>query len=93
MGVVGIRELKQNASKVVARAAAGETVTITDRGRPVAQLTPLPTSRLDQLRAAGLVLPATRDPHDLAAPVVVPGLEPDALLNDLLAERYDEETR
>ncbi|NOX31973.1 MAG: type II toxin-antitoxin system prevent-host-death family antitoxin, partial [Actinobacteria bacterium] len=31
---VGIRALKQNASAVVAEAAAGETVTITDRGRP-----------------------------------------------------------
>jgi len=92
MGVVGIRELKQNASRVVARAAAGETVTITDRGRPVAQMTPLPTSRLDELIAAGLVIPATRDPHDLPEPVAVPGLDPDALLNDLLAER-DEDWR
>jgi len=38
---VGIRELKQNASAVVARAAAGETLTITDRGRPVARILPL----------------------------------------------------
>lgn len=36
--------MKQNASAVVARAEDGETVTITDRGRPVAQLTPVPTS-------------------------------------------------
>lgn len=90
MARVGIRELKQNASAVVARAAAGETVTITDRGRPVAQLTPLPTSRLDELIAAGLVIPATRDPRDLPEPVVVPGLDPDALLDDLLAERYED---
>ena len=90
MGSVGIRELKQNASKVVARAAAGETVTITERGRPVAQLTPLPTSRLDELIAAGLVIPATRGPHDLPEPVVVPGLGQDALLDDLLAERHED---
>ena len=38
---VGIRELKQNASAVVARAAAGEALTVTDRGRPVARLLPL----------------------------------------------------
>lgn len=65
-------------------------MTITDRGRPVAQLTPLPTSRLDELLAAGLVIPATRDPQDLPDPVVVPGLDPDAVLNDLLAERYED---
>ena len=37
MSEVGIRALKQNASAVVAEAASGETVTITDRGRPVAR--------------------------------------------------------
>lgn len=42
MSEVGIRALKQNASAVVAEAAAGETVTITDRGRPVAQTTAIP---------------------------------------------------
>ncbi|MFZ0158918.1 MAG: type II toxin-antitoxin system prevent-host-death family antitoxin [Kineosporiaceae bacterium] len=38
---VGIRELRQNASVHVAAAAAGERITITDRGRPVAALVPL----------------------------------------------------
>jgi len=33
MSEVGIRALKQNASAVVADAAAGQTITITDRGR------------------------------------------------------------
>jgi len=33
--------LKQNASAVVARAAAGEPLIVTDRGRPVARLLPL----------------------------------------------------
>jgi prevent-host-death family protein len=45
----GIRALKQNASQVVARVAAGEIVTITDRGRPVALLSPIPVGRLDAL--------------------------------------------
>jgi len=53
METVGIRALKQNASAVVARAAAGETVVITDRGRPVAKLGPLQPSRLEAMRAAG----------------------------------------
>jgi len=38
---IGIRELRQNASAHVAAASAGETITITDRGRPVAKLVPL----------------------------------------------------
>lgn len=38
---VGIRELKSELSAWVRRAAAGELVTVTDRGRPVAVLGPL----------------------------------------------------
>jgi antitoxin (DNA-binding transcriptional repressor) of toxin-antitoxin stability system len=53
MVTVGIRALKQNASAVVADAAAGETITITDRGRAVAQISPLPSSPLESLLAAG----------------------------------------
>ena len=63
MRLVGIRELKQNASAVVADAAAGETVIISDRGRPVARLTPLPRSSWAGLVESGLahdpVLPVT----------------------------------
>ena len=46
MESVGIRELRQNASQVVARAAAGEVITITDRGRPVAQMTATRPSKI-----------------------------------------------
>lgn len=45
MSTVGIRALKQNASEVVARAARGETIEITDRGKPVAKIVPLRTDR------------------------------------------------
>ena len=58
MSTVGIRALKQNASQVVARAAAGEVVTITDRGRPVAQLVPVPGGRVAALVASGRARPA-----------------------------------
>lgn len=53
MRQVGLRTLKQNPSGVVANAAAGEQITVTDRGRPVAQLGPLPHSPLASLRASG----------------------------------------
>ncbi len=69
MKTVGMRALKQNASAVVADAAEGEIVTITDRGRPVAQLVPVPSSRLEALVAAGRARPATRSLAGLAAPV------------------------
>lgn len=65
MKEVGVRALKQNASAVVAEASAGEIVTITDRGRPVAQLVPLPLSRMASLAAAGRVRPPKRSLSDL----------------------------
>ena len=68
MSEVGIRALKQNASAVVAEAAGGELVTITDRGRPVAQLVPVPTSRLEALIAAERARPALRRLSDLPVP-------------------------
>ncbi|MFT4232643.1 MAG: type II toxin-antitoxin system prevent-host-death family antitoxin [Leucobacter sp.] len=52
---VGIRALKQNASEVVARAAAGEVIQITDRGRPVAEIIPIRQDRLQQLIDSGRV--------------------------------------
>lgn len=46
---VGIRELKAKLSHYVARASEGESVTITDRGKPVAQLTAIGSgSQLDR---------------------------------------------
>src|SRR5919204_206209 len=39
---VGVRELKQNASSVIRRVRAGETVEVTDRGVPVALIVPVP---------------------------------------------------
>lgn len=39
---VGVRELKQRLSEYLERAARGEQITVTDRGRPKATLGPLP---------------------------------------------------
>jgi len=69
MATIGIRELKQNASAAVARAAAGETLTVTDRGRPAAQLSPLPSSPLARLLESGAARPARTDLADLPEPL------------------------
>ncbi|MGB8382897.1 MAG: type II toxin-antitoxin system prevent-host-death family antitoxin [Dermatophilaceae bacterium] len=87
MAEVGIRALKQNASAVIAQAAAGEQVTITDRGRPVAQLSPIAASRLAQLVAAGLARPAKHDLADLPSPEPGPDLSGE-LAAQRDAERY-----
>lgn len=87
MAEVGIRALKQNASAVVARAAAGETVTITDRGRAVAQMTEIPSSRLEGLLEAGRGRRARRSLATLAPPEAGPNLSGE-LVSMRDAERY-----
>ena len=39
---VGVRDLKQNLSKYLKRAAAGETIRVTERGVPKAVIGPIP---------------------------------------------------
>jgi prevent-host-death family protein len=58
---IGIRELNQNTSQVLARVSAGETVEITDRGRPIARLVPVGNERstLARLVAAGRAVAPT----------------------------------
>ncbi|WP_022881206.1 type II toxin-antitoxin system Phd/YefM family antitoxin [Gryllotalpicola ginsengisoli] len=85
MTEVGIRALKQNASAVIADVAQGQTVTITDRGRPVARLSPLPSSPLDDLAAAGRIRRGRGRVADLPAP------EPGAPLSPELSELRDGE--
>jgi prevent-host-death family protein len=75
---VGVRELRQRASELLRLVEQGETIEVTDRGRPVALLTPLPKgSILDRLRASGELEPASGDIEDLPPPRVQP---PDAEL-------------
>ncbi len=87
MAEIGIRALKQNASAVVARAANGEVLTVTDRGRPVAQLVPLPNRTLDGLVGAGLARPPKRPLSGLPMPAGGTPLS-DALREQRNAERY-----
>ncbi len=55
---IGVRELKQRLSEILDRAAAGETIRITDRGRPKAILGPLPgVASLEAGIAAGWITP------------------------------------
>lgn len=41
METIGVRELRRDASRWLARARAGETFVVTERGNPIAQLGPL----------------------------------------------------
>jgi prevent-host-death family protein len=90
MTSVGVRELRQRASDLLRLVAAGETIEITDRGRPVALLTPTPAgSPLERLRMVGDVDAATGDLDDLPEPIALPdGVE--SASNALARLRRDE---
>lgn len=77
MTSIGVRELRQRASELLRRVEQGETIEVTDRGRPVAILSPPPRGTpLDRLRAVGDVEPAKGDLDDLPEPLVLaPGIE------------------
>lgn len=58
---VGVRELKAKLSSYLERVKAGETITVTDRGVPVAEIRPVGAVRkLEELIAAGLVSRGTQ---------------------------------
>jgi prevent-host-death family protein len=84
MGSVGVRALQQHASEVVRRAAAGEVVEITDRGRPVARLVPTARTTLEGLVTAGLARPARSRLDEQPPPL--PARRQGPSLSDLLAE-------
>ena len=56
---VGIRELRADLSRFVKRVRAGEEITVTDRGKPVARLVSVEGERtIDRLIREGVVIPA-----------------------------------
>jgi prevent-host-death family protein len=67
---VGIRELRQRASELLRHVERGESIEITDRGRPVAVLSPLPPGNAYQrLVAEGDIVRASRDSGELPKPL------------------------
>lgn len=52
-------ELNQQTARVLARVQSGERITVTDRGRPVARLTPVEADRRSRRVAEGALRPAS----------------------------------
>lgn len=71
MDRIGVRELRQHASRYLARVEGGESLEVTDRGRPVALLVPVTGNRWQDLVATGRITMPTEQgdvlderPHD-----------------------------
>ena len=87
---IGVRELRQNLSVYLDRVKAGETLEVTEHGRPVARLGPNPPwqlSILDQMIADGRAAPATFDHRKIPPPPKIPGRP----LSEIVLEMRDEE--
>ncbi|MCY7419944.1 MAG: type II toxin-antitoxin system prevent-host-death family antitoxin [Chloroflexi bacterium] len=88
---IGIRELRNETSKVVRRARSGERIIVTIDGIPAAQLVPLddgPRERtIEELIATGALIPArsTRPPLP-ATPIPAP---PGPTTTEILREHRD----
>ena len=91
MDRIGVRELRQHASRYLSRVESGETIEITDRGRLVAVLSPPTPSRTarDRLIAEGQILPAAA-PGQFPPPVQLTG--GGKTTDDILAELREDRT-
>ncbi len=86
MASVGVQDLRRHTSELLKRIEAGETIEVTDRGRPVAVLSPLLNKgALEQLKAAGDLIPGQGDMNDLPNFLpLYPGQDPPSKVLDRL---------
>ena len=85
---IGIRELRDNLTATIRRVRAGESFEVTHDGEPVAILSPVKRSRLEELIATGQATPAQ---GPLRMPPkrypVLGGRTSEQILDDLRADR------
>lgn len=72
--------MRQHASRYLARVAAGETLQVTDRGRPVALLVPVGGDSWEDLVRRGQVQPPVDDVALEGEPAADYGIEASELL-------------
>jgi prevent-host-death family protein len=58
MRSVGVRELRQQASRVLEIVKNGEVIVVTERGRPIAEIVPIKKSKYQILVDSGAITPA-----------------------------------
>ncbi|MBS1869824.1 MAG: type II toxin-antitoxin system prevent-host-death family antitoxin [Actinobacteria bacterium] len=87
---IGVRELRQHATRYLGRVKAGETVEVTERGQLIALLVPPApgATERERLIASGQLVPASR-PFQVPrrAPLPAGGPSTGAALDDLRNER------
>ena len=91
MEAIGVRELRQHASRYLARVEAGEELGVTNNGRLVARLVPVRDAERSRaaLIESGALIPARRPSNLLDANAIAPA-DPQRTLSDVLNEMRDE---
>ena len=85
---VGVRELRQEASKVLGLVKSGEIIIVTEWGKPVAEIHPIKPTSIQDLIDAGLVTPA-KDKFDPKVFEPLPNPDERSLLAEFLKERRE----
>lgn len=89
---VGIRELRLNLSRYVARVRNGDEVIVTDRGQPVARLAPLDREEqradevYERLVRKGMVIPGRRRRKRTELPPLIPLEGEGPLVSEMVLE-------
>lgn len=78
MDTVNIHEAKTHLSRLLARAAEGETVVIAKAGRPIAKLVPIDAPSIGKKRRLGFLKSAFQIPEDF-----------DTMGSDAIAEAFE----
>jgi prevent-host-death family protein len=91
MEAIGVRELRQHASRYLARVEAGEELGVTNNGRLVARLVPVRDAERSRaaLIESGALIPARQPSNLLDANAIAPA-DPQRTLSDVLNEMRDE---
>jgi prevent-host-death family protein len=93
MTTVGLKTLKNKLSEYIRRAAAGETVVVTDRNRVVAEIVPPRQheheSFIERGVREGWLTPAVRGPDWPPPRRPIPGLTLEQLMTELDCDRED----
>lgn len=83
---IGIRALRENLSATIRRVRAGERIEVTEHGRPVAVLSPVPevADPVERLIAAGRLLPPVNTAPGVPRPRLInrSGLTSDEILDE-----------
>jgi prevent-host-death family protein len=86
---VGIRDLKAHLSEYIQRVKSGQSIVVTEHGKPVGRILPVGMSledRLEMLRKAGLVKWSGMKLRRIKPPAVNRG---DQLVSDIVVELRD----